>query len=161
MKIISSAILTLLSSSANAFKYDDLQDGPCPYAPGEIPSMEFDTTILQGHWINVFDRNLLNEHLKCYSARFTGFGHHDFEDENRKPTYYEYQTISTDNTEKAKTTVRMGMAFNFNFDVENNAYGMAEHSAINPSGQMGDPSKHVHGSYFDTWLWDSQYTRYM
>jgi len=107
----------------------------------------------------VYDRNMLNDHIKCYSARFTGFSHSDFEEEESKPTYFEYQTVSIDDV--GKPTVRMGLALNFNFDKDNNAYGMAEHSAINPSGDMGDISKHEHGDYFDPWLWDSQYTRYM
>ena len=156
---VNSTILALLFSSASGFKYDDLQDGHCPYAAGEIDAKPFDTRFLEGEWVNVYDRNMLNDHLKCYSARFTPFGNHDFEEEDRKPTYFEYQTVSID--ENNKPTVRMGLALNFNFDEKNTAYGIAEHSAINPSGQMGDITKHEHGDYFDPWLWDSQFDRYM
>jgi hypothetical protein len=95
-----STIVLFLSSKATSFKYDDLQAGKCPFGPGEIQADKIDPMILVGGWINVFDRNMLNEHLKCYSARFVDFNpDRDFEDEDdRTAKYFEYSTVSTDNT---------------------------------------------------------------
>ena len=84
----------------SGFKYDELQEGKCPFKPGEIETMKMDPLKLEGVWVNVFDRKRLNDHIKCYSARWHGFNPFEedkFEDDEyvrATPVYYEYSTLS-------------------------------------------------------------------
>ena len=89
---------SLLAIIVFGFKYDELERGHCPFKPGEIETINMDPEVLNGVWINIFDRKILNEHMKCYSIRFHGFNaFEDFEQEEKpRSTYFEYTTLSTD-----------------------------------------------------------------
>ena len=134
--------------------------------------MELNPQKLEGVWINVFDRKRLNDHIKCYSARWHGFNPFEEdrfeEDEYIKatPVYYEYSTLSEEvprtlsELDQQYLTVRMGASVNFSFH-DSKSIGIMEHSAINPSGDLNAHHVYQDAKDYSPFLWDSQYLRYM
>lgn len=57
--------------SIRAFKYE-IKDGKCPIKPGEVSSLvhgQIDLERLDGLWINIYDRKILNKNLQCYGIK--------------------------------------------------------------------------------------------
>ena len=102
---------------------------------------------LNGVWINVYDRKILNDHMKCYSVRFQDFPNYLFRTEEQQKqfekesgidqldeekTIFEYSHLSTKRYPKEAEEVmteedrvlstRLGVTLNFKFD-ENRTVG--------------------------------------
>ena len=119
---------------------------------------------------------MLNDHIKCYSVRFHGFGkeYEDFESEDPKPSkskYFEYTTLSTEmsrngsvtnlkDLDKEILTVRRGAQVNFDF-YPDKSVGMMDHSAINPNGKKDAADVYSDPKAWSAFIWDSQFTRYL
>jgi hypothetical protein len=74
--------MALFGKDVSGVLYPD-QDGHCPYKAGELPSNVKDTLNahrLTGRWINVFDREHLNDEHKCYGVKLMHT--HDYDDQN-------------------------------------------------------------------------------
>ena len=69
--ILKPALLLLCGyfTTSYGFRYE-VKKGHCPTRPGDIKALKLNPEILQGQWLNIFDRAGLNQHLKCYSVRF-------------------------------------------------------------------------------------------
>lgn len=51
----------------------DIDNGPCPFKPGDIKSNvagSFDTEKIQGPWINAYDEKELTDRFLCMSVNF-------------------------------------------------------------------------------------------
>lgn len=66
-------LTALLSQGVSAIEYPD-KPGACPFKAGELSSNvagSLDTNRIDGRWINIYDRQTLNDNHECYGVKFT------------------------------------------------------------------------------------------
>ena len=173
MKLLTYLLLTQGCSAS--FKQNlAMKKGHCPYKAGDIKVdmvAKVEAELLQGSWINIYDRKHLNDHVKCVSVAFEDY---QSDDEGKYPAYsilnISKKTAVVDGAAESYN-IREGMQINFGYgkteaEKLDNSIGMIENQ------HWGDYDLEEHGlerefhhdgtkeKDFDPFLWDSQYQRY-